>query len=80
MEKKDDTEIIPDGEFLELVRAAKKKDPDAMLRLIQLYKEDIVKLSKFIHLPQEDAVSQIVLEFLECILRNEVSENNGNID
>ncbi|MEK5400214.1 helix-turn-helix domain-containing protein [Paenibacillus sp. FSL K6-2859] len=80
MEKKDDTEIIPDGEFLELVRAAKKKDPDAMLQLIQLYKEDIVKLSKFIHLPQEDAVSQIVLEFLECILRNEVSEANGNID
>lgn len=71
MEKKDDTEIITDGQILELIRAARQKDPDAMLQLIQLYKEDILKLSKFIHLPQEDAVSQIVLEFLECIISNE---------
>lgn len=71
MEKKDDTEIISDGQILELVRAARQKDHDAMLQLIQIYKEDILKLSKFIHLPQEDAISQIVLEFLECIISSE---------
>lgn len=71
MEKKDDSEIITDCQILELLQAARKKDPEAMLQLIQLYKEDIVNLSRFIHTPTEDAVSEITLEFLEYIQRNE---------
>jgi hypothetical protein len=79
MEKKNDTKIITDDQFLELIRSARLKEPDAMLQLIQLYKEDILKLSKFIHLPQEDAVSQITLEFLECILRNEDGNSTPSV-
>ncbi|MFF2909276.1 helix-turn-helix domain-containing protein [Paenibacillus sp. NPDC057934] len=67
METKDDPGIIPDREILELLRAAKQGDTEAMLQLIDLYEEDILRISKFIHLPEEDAVSTIVLEFLEFI-------------
>ncbi|MFE4712782.1 MULTISPECIES: helix-turn-helix domain-containing protein [unclassified Paenibacillus] len=67
METKDDPGIIPDREILELLRAAKQGDTEAMLQLIDLYEEDILRISKFIHLPEEDAVSAIILEFLEFI-------------
>ncbi|NUU61529.1 helix-turn-helix domain-containing protein [Paenibacillus agri] len=69
METKDDPGIIPDREILELLRAAKQGDTEAMLQLIDLYEEDILRISKFIHLPEEDAVSAIILEFLEFIQR-----------
>lgn len=71
MEKKDDAAIITDRQILDLLQAARHKDPEAMLQLIQLYKEDIVNISRFIHIPTEDAVSEITLEFLEYIQRNE---------
>ncbi|UQZ34831.1 hypothetical protein C2I18_15620 [Paenibacillus sp. PK3_47] len=71
MEKKDDQPIISDDEFIELLEGAKHKDPEAMLKLIELYKEDILRVSKYIRLPLEDAVSTIVLEFLELIQAQE---------
>ncbi|OBZ10675.1 hypothetical protein A8L34_19040 [Bacillus sp. FJAT-27264] len=67
METKDDPGIIPDREILELLRAAKQGNTEAMLQLIDLYEEDILRISKFIHLPEEDAVATIILEFLEFI-------------
>lgn len=67
METKNDTEIIPDSEFLDLLQLAKQNDPESILQLIELFKGDILRLSKFIHMPQEDAVSQIIVEFLEFI-------------
>ncbi|MEK5240402.1 hypothetical protein NST99_32635 [Paenibacillus sp. FSL L8-0470] len=71
MENKDDAEMITDRQILELMQAVRQKDPEAMLELIQLYKEDIVNISKFIHMPKEDAVSEIILEFLEYIQRSD---------
>ncbi|AIQ21220.1 hypothetical protein H70357_34445 [Paenibacillus sp. FSL H7-0357] len=71
MENKDDAEMITDRQLLELMQAVRQKDPEAMLQLIQLYKEDIVNISKFIHMPKEDAVSEIILEFLEYIQRSD---------
>lgn len=67
METQNDHPIIPDDELLNLLQAARGKDPEAMLRLIHLYEEDILRISKFIHLPEEDAVSTIILEFLEFV-------------
>lgn len=67
METKNDTEIISDSEFLDLLQLAKQNDPESILQLIELFKGDILRLSKFIHMPQEDAVSQIIVEFLEFI-------------
>ncbi|HBF2207824.1 hypothetical protein [Paenibacillus aceti] len=71
MEKENDSTIISDGELLDLLFAAKQRDPDAMLQLIDIYKGDILRISKFIQLPKEDAVSIITLEFLEFIQKSE---------
>lgn len=68
METKDDQRIVPDDdEFLNLLRKAKQNDPESTLKLIELFKGDIMHISKFIHMPAEDAVSDIILEFLEMI-------------
>lgn len=67
MEAKNDSSIISDSEFLALLQDAKKDDPVAKLKLIELFKGDILSLSKFIYLPQEDAVAEIELEILEFI-------------
>ncbi|MCW3795405.1 hypothetical protein OM416_27740 [Paenibacillus sp. LS1] len=71
MEKKNDNPIITDRELLRLIEAAKQKDTLAMLKLIELYKEDIVRISNFIYMPTEDAISAITLEFLESILKQD---------
>ncbi|MNO80583.1 hypothetical protein D3C76_717950 [compost metagenome] len=67
MEAKNDPKAITDSEFLNLLHLAKQNDPESMLQLIELFKGDILRLSKFIHMPQEDAMSEIVVEFLEFI-------------
>lgn len=77
MEAQNDQPIIPDDELLSLLHAARRKDPEAMLRLIDLYEEDIVRISKFIHLPEEDAVSTIILEFLEFVQEGAVRAGRG---
>ncbi|AZK45311.1 hypothetical protein [Paenibacillus lentus] len=71
METKDARKVISDDKLLELLNLAKKQDPEAMLRLIDLYKEEIQQVSKFIRLPEEDAISTIILEFLELIQDSE---------
>ncbi len=67
MEKENDSNIISDREFLNLLQEARRKDPAAILQLVNLFKEDILKVSRYIHLPAEDAVSMVTLEFLELI-------------
>ncbi|GAA0133192.1 hypothetical protein YSY43_00320 [Paenibacillus sp. YSY-4.3] len=67
MEAKDDQRIVPDGEFLSLLDKARQNDKESTLKLIELYKGDILRVSKYIHTSEEDAVSDIILEFLELI-------------
>ncbi|MEI2395238.1 MULTISPECIES: hypothetical protein [Paenibacillus] len=69
MEKKDDTEIISDDEMMNLLHAAKKRDKEATLKLVDLYKEDIQRISRYIYLPTEDVVSMIIVEFLEILYK-----------
>lgn len=73
MEAENASKIITDSELLKLLYAAKQKDTQAMQQLIDLYKEDIHRISKFIYLPKEDAISTIILEFLELIQELEVN-------
>ncbi|MDU0332005.1 hypothetical protein ACL02P_22850 [Paenibacillus sp. MB22_1] len=54
-----------------MLQKARDNDPDATLKLIELFKGDIVHISKYIHMSEEDAVSDIILEFLEMIKRRE---------
>ncbi|MDU4695376.1 MULTISPECIES: hypothetical protein [Paenibacillus] len=75
METKDDQRIVPDDdEFLSLLQKARENDPESTLKLIELFKGDIVHISKFIHMSEEDAVSDIILEFLEMIKRRDGEE------
>lgn len=67
MEAKNDSRVIPDDEFLTLLHKARQNDPESTLKLIELFKWDILRTSKYIYMPQEDAVSNIILEFLEMI-------------
>ncbi|MFD1175027.1 hypothetical protein ACFQ3W_01720 [Paenibacillus puldeungensis] len=68
MEAKDDQRVVPDDdEFLNLLHKAKQNDAESTLRLIELFKGDILHISKYIHMAEEDAVSDIILEFLEMI-------------
>ncbi|WP_339221441.1 hypothetical protein [Paenibacillus sp. FSL W7-1332] len=70
MEKKNDSKVISDREFITLLQAAKRNDVQAILQLIDLYKDDIMRISQYIYMPQEDAMSTIVLEFMEVIREN----------
>ncbi|MDH6674964.1 hypothetical protein M2277_005663 [Paenibacillus sp. LBL] len=67
MEEKNDSAIITDHEFLILLQAAKQKDPEAMLRIIELFQGDIENISRTIRIPREDALSHIITELLEYI-------------
>ncbi|MBX4151110.1 MULTISPECIES: helix-turn-helix domain-containing protein [Paenibacillus] len=70
MEKKNDSKVISDREFITLLQAAKRNDVQAILQLIDLYKDDIMRISQYIYMSQEDAMSTIVLEFMEVIREN----------
>ncbi|MBA9084196.1 hypothetical protein FHR92_000650 [Fontibacillus solani] len=67
MEAENDPRVIPDDEFLKLLHQARQNDTESTLKLIELFKGDIMRVSKFIHTSEEDAVSDIILEFLEMI-------------
>lgn len=67
MEKKNASAVITDREFVELLLAAKQKQPDAMLQIIKLFQEDIEAVSQRIRIPREDAISHIVTELLTYI-------------
>lgn len=74
MQEKNDPTFISDRELLKLLQSAKQRDTEAMLKLVEVFKTDILRISKFIYLPEEDAVSEVTLEFLEYVLNAEISE------
>ncbi|GAA0387041.1 MULTISPECIES: helix-turn-helix domain-containing protein [Paenibacillus] len=67
MEAQNAPRDVPDDEFLSLLQLAKQNDEEAILKLIDLFKGDILRVSKYIYTSEEDAVSDIILEFLEMI-------------
>jgi len=67
MEEENAPTIVPDQVFLDLLQRVRQNDSEGMLQLIELFKGDIVRLSRFIHMPVEDATAQIILEFLEFV-------------
>ncbi|MGW7159810.1 hypothetical protein [Paenibacillus taichungensis] len=73
MEKKDAQTIIPEDEFVELIVGAKMQDSTAIIKLVELFEADIKHLSKFIHLPNEDACAEITTQFLEFVMQGELN-------
>jgi len=67
MEAQNAPRDVPDDEFLNLLQLAKQNNEEAILKLIDLFKGDILRVSKYIYTSEEDAVSDIILELLEMI-------------
>lgn len=67
MEAQNAPRDVPDDEFLSLLQLAKQNNEEAILKLIDLFKGDILRVSKYIYTSEEDAVSDIILELLEMI-------------
>lgn len=71
MEKEDHSPAISDNEITRLIQAAKNKEAAAMLQLLELFQPDIQKLSQYARLPDEEAASEIIVEFLEFVSAHE---------
>ncbi|WP_036634977.1 helix-turn-helix domain-containing protein [Paenibacillus massiliensis] len=67
MEEKNAEAIVSEAHFEQLIQAARQHDSEAMLAVIELFQPDIQRLSCYIHLPREDAASEIIVEFLEFL-------------
>lgn len=67
MEEKNASTVITDDEFVVLLQAAKKGQSEAMLNIIELFRDDIERVSRTIRIPREDAVSHITTELLEYV-------------
>ncbi|WP_217556844.1 helix-turn-helix domain-containing protein [Paenibacillus sp. GbtcB18] len=71
MEKENAPLPISDEEFLHLVRLSKDGDPEAMLRLLQVFEDDILKISRYIRMSREDAVQSIVTDFIALVKQSD---------
>ncbi|GKS14607.1 hypothetical protein YDYSY3_56070 [Paenibacillus chitinolyticus] len=71
MEKENALLPISDEEFLHLVRLSKDGDPEAMLRLLQVFEDDILKISRYIRMSREDAVQSIVTDFIALVKQSD---------
>lgn len=67
MEEKNASSAITDNEFVILLQEAKKGQSEALLNIIELFRDDIERVSRTIRIPREDAVSHIVTELLEYV-------------
>jgi hypothetical protein len=67
METKDAEAIISNCELLKLLQEARQRRKDSMLRLIDVFKNDMAQAGKYAMMPREDAEAGILVEFLEYI-------------
>ncbi|MCG7408569.1 helix-turn-helix domain-containing protein [Paenibacillus sp. ACRRX] len=65
MEEKKSPFSISEDEFSRLIHLAQQNNNDAIVKLINFFKEDIIHLSRFIKMPQEDAVQSMIVELIE---------------
>jgi len=69
MENKDPPLPMSETEFLNLLSLVKQNDSEAILKLLEFFKEDILALSRYIPTDREDAIQSIVLELIELFKR-----------
>ncbi len=67
MQKENVETYITESEFMELISAAKDNDHEAIVKLIEIFKPDIKKISRYTYLSEEDVFSEIIVEFLEFL-------------
>ncbi|WP_028544698.1 helix-turn-helix domain-containing protein [Paenibacillus taiwanensis] len=65
MEEKKSPVSISDDDFSRLIQLAQQNNHDAIIQLINFFKDDIIHLSRYIKMPQEDAVQSMIVELIE---------------
>lgn len=66
MEKENDSTIKSDEEFMSLLlRVQEQNDQQAATMLLDFFEQDMVRLSKFIRMPKEDAIQSMKVELFE---------------
>ncbi|MCY9529416.1 MULTISPECIES: hypothetical protein [Paenibacillus] len=71
METKDDSRIISEDYFLGLLsRMQNYNDKHATKELLGFFEKDMIRLSRFIKMPKEDAIQTMKLELIEVFKRN----------
>ncbi len=70
MEEKNDSGIKSEDEFLGLLeRLQKDNDESATLALLKFFEKDMVRLTRLLRMPKEDAIQTMKVELLECFKR-----------
>ncbi|MFC6647843.1 hypothetical protein [Paenibacillus rhizoplanae] len=75
MEEENDSGIISEIEFLDLLSLVQEQnDERATLRLLEFYEQDIIRLSKFMRMPKEEAIQAMKVELIELLKKKHPSE------
>ncbi|SFF41897.1 hypothetical protein SAMN04487969_13652 [Paenibacillus algorifonticola] len=64
MEAKNVEAAMSDDEFLRLLDLVQQNDEQATLALIRFFEPEMKRISRFIRMPQEDAVQSMTAELL----------------
>ncbi|BFH18391.1 hypothetical protein M5X00_00665 [Paenibacillus alvei] len=67
MEEKMSQVSLSEDEFVGLLSLARQNNKEAIMKLFYYFEKDIIYLSKFIKMPNEDAIQSIKLELLQLI-------------
>ncbi|GBG11027.1 hypothetical protein PAT3040_05806 [Paenibacillus agaridevorans] len=65
MEKENPQVALTEDEFMSLVSQAQNQDPDAMLKLLEFFEPEMLWHTRFIRMPQEDALQHMRLALIE---------------
>lgn len=69
MEEKNAFRIISDDELQKLIcKIQQEQDQEAMYHFLMLFQTDILRLSRFLKIPKEDAIQSMQLGMLELIM------------
>lgn len=78
MEKENVAGIISESEFLNLLTLVQEENDEiATLKLLDLYEQDIIRLSKFMRIPKEEAIQFMKVELIELFKKKHPSQKSN---
>lgn len=70
MQKQNAETLISNTEFAKLIKLARNGDNSAMYKIIELYRDDIQKICKYIKACKEDAFQSVVTDFIDLLVND----------
>ncbi|WP_338553631.1 hypothetical protein [Paenibacillus sp. KS-LC4] len=67
MEAENAKAAMSDDEFLRLLHLVQQNDEQATLALIHFFEPEMKRISRFIRMPQEDAMQSMIVELLALL-------------